>query len=615
MQPEYALHSDIIPCAAAGTLPGLFALRVQRTPEAPAYRQFDAASGAWRTLTWQETGALVERWRRALAQEGFAPGERVAILLHNCVEWVCFDQAALSLGLVVTPLYPADTPDNIAYILADAGVRLLLVGTQGRWETLAPLCAGLAGLDRLLCLRRPAADATGEVTLEDVEDWLARAQGGLAPALSARDPHALATLVYTSGTTGRPKGVMLSHHNILWNAEAVLKAIPGYREDVYLSFLPLSHTFERTVGYYVPIMAGSCVAYARSLKELAEDLLVIRPSVLIAVPRIFEGVHARVRQQLQEKGPLARLLFGWTVAVGWRRFEAMQGRGRGLSWWQRLAWPLLRRLVANRILARLGGRLRLAVSGGAPLYGEISRCFIALGLPLVQGYGLTESSPVLSANRLEDSMPDSVGTALPGVEIRIGDDGELLARAPCLMLGYWNRSEATRAAIDPDGWLHTGDQARIADGHVFICGRLKEILVTSSGEKVPPADLEMAIVQEPLFDQALVVGEGRPCLAALLVLNRREWEPLAASLGLKAGEPGSLAQPAAQAAALAKIKAALRGFPRYARVRAVHLTLEPWSVENGLITPTLKLRRTQIEQRFHAEIERLFARPPVTPGS
>jgi long-chain acyl-CoA synthetase len=598
------MHLDLISCDAAGTLPGLFELRVQRTPEAPAYRQFDAASGAWRSLTWRETGVLVERWRRALARENLAPGERVAILLHNSVEWVYFDQAALSLGLVVVPLYPSDSPDNIAYILADAGVRLLLVGTQGRWETLATLCAGL---DKVLCLRRPVAVTAGETALEGVEDWLARADQSAAVAPHRADPRALATLVYTSGTTGQPKGVMLTHRNILWNAEAVLKAIPGYREDVYLSFLPLSHAFERTVGYYVPIMAGSCVAHARSLKELAEDLCVVRPSVLIAVPRIFEGMHAKVRQQLREKGPLARLLFGWTVAIGWRRFEAMQGRRPPLAWWQRLAWPLLRRLVADRILARLGGRLRLAVSGGAPLYGEISRCFIGLGLPLVQGYGLSESSPVLAANRPEDNIPDSVGAALPGVEIRIGDDGELLARAPCVMRGYWNRPEATRAAIDPDGWLHTGDQARIADGHVFICGRLKEILVTSSGEKVPPADLEMAIVQEPLFEQAMVVGEGRPHLAALLVLKRDEWEKLAASLGLKADEPGALAQPAAQAAVMRRIKTALRGFPRYARVRAVVLTLEPWSVENGLITPTLKLRRTQIEQRFHAEIEHLFA--------
>ena len=591
-------------------------MRIKRTPESPAYKQFDTASGVWRSYTWQEMGMLVVRWKLALARENFASGDRVAILLHNSVEWVCFDQAALSLGLVVVPLYPSDTPGNIAYILADSGARLLLVGTRGRWETLSPLCASLTGLSKVLCLRRPMGDADKVVVLEGVEDWLARADQSAEPSVNQAgadenhcvDPGALATLVYTSGTTGRPKGVMLSHHNILWNAEAVLKAIPGYREDVYLSFLPLSHAFERTVGYYVPIMAGSCVTYARALKNLAEDLTIVRPSVLIAVPQIFESVHTRVRQQLQEKSPLARLLFGWTVAIGWQRFAAMQGRYSQPSWWQRLAWPVLRRLVADRVLARLGGRLRLAVSGGSPLYGEISRCFIGLGLPLVQGYGLTEAAPVLTANRLENNIPDSVGTALPGVEIRIGDDGELLARSPGVMLGYWNRPEATRAAIDPDGWLHTGDQARITDGHVFICGRLKEILVTSSGEKVPPADLEMAIVQEPLFDQAMVVGEGRPCLAALLVLNRREWEKLAASLGLKVDEPESLAHSAAQTAALSKIKAALRGFPRYARVRAVYLTLEPWSVENGLITPTMKLKRPVMEQRFAEKIAQLYER-------
>lgn len=558
---------------------------------------------------------LVACWKLALARENFAPGDRVAILLHNSVEWVCFDQAALSLGLVVVPLYPSDTPGNIAYILADSGARLLLVGTRGRWETLSPLCASLTGLSKVLCLRRPVGDADKVVVLEGVEDWLARADQSAGPSVNQAsadenhcvDPGALATLVYTSGTTGRSKGVMLSHHNILWNAEAVLKAIPGYREDVYLSFLPLSHVFERTVGYYVPLMAGSSVTYARSLKNLAEDLIIVRPSVLIAVPQFFEGIYTKVRQQLQEKSPLARLLFGWTVAIGWQRFTAMQARHMQPPWWQRLAWPVLRRLAADRILARLGGRLRLAVSGGAPLYGEISRCFIGLGLPLVQGYGLTEASPVLTANRLGDNIPDSVGTALPGVEIRIGDAGELLARSPGTMLGYWNRPEATRAAIDPDGWLHTGDQARIADNHVFICSRLKEILVMSSGEKIPPADLEMAIIQEPLFDQVMVVGEGRPCLAALLVLNRREWEKLASSIGLEVDAVESLALPAVQTAALAGIKVALRSFPRYARVRAVYLTLEPWSIENGLITPTMKLKRSAIEQRFAEEITHLYA--------
>lgn len=638
-------NTDIISCTEAGTLPGLFALRIKRTPDSAAYWWFDAESKKWRSYTWQETGALAGRWSRALAQENFAPGERVAILLRNSVEWVCFDQAALALGLVVVPLYPSDAADNIAYILADSGARLLLTGTQRRWETLAPLCSNLTGLGKVLCIEPPVEDAGNRIVLEGVDDWLerpdqaARVQpvedqangqgdvhaGGEADADKSHltDPGVIATLVYTSGTTGKPKGVMLSHHNILWNAEAVLKAIPGYREDVYLSLLPLSHMFERTVGYYVPVMAGSSVAHARSLKDLAEDMKAVRPSILVGVPQIYAGIRIKMRQRIEEKGRLARLLFDWTTTIGWERFSSRQYRqvqhrgkppveGKGQEaprWWYQFAWPVLRPLVAEQILAHFGGRLRLAVSGGGPLNKDISQYFIGLGLPVVQGYGLTEASPVLAANRLDDNIPESVGMALPGIEIRIGDKDELLARAPGVMLGYWNKPEETRTAVDSEGWLHTGDQARISDDHVFICGRLKEILVTSTGEKVPPGDLEMAIVQDPLFDQAMIVGEGKPYLASLLVLKQREWENIATGLGLKANDPESLAHSAARAAVLNRIKTALRSFPKYARIRAVYLALEPWSVENGLLTPTLKLKRAEVEKRFADKIAELYKKP------
>jgi long-chain acyl-CoA synthetase len=356
------------------------------------------------------------------------------------------------------------------------------------------------------------------------------------------------------------------------------------------------------------MMAGSSVAYARSLKDLGEDLNTIRPRVLIGVPQMFDGICAKARQQVQKKGRFAGLLFDWTLTIGWQQFIATQ-RLPGwtpLPLWHRLAWPPLRRLVADKMLASLGGRLRIAVSGGGPLRGEISRYFLALGLPLVQGYGLTEAAPVLTVNRLEDNIPESTGLPLPGVEVRLGDEDELLARSPGIMLGYWNRPEDTRVRIDPEGWLHTGDQARIAEGHVFICGRLKEILVTSSGEKVPPADLEMAILKDTLIFQAMVVGEGRPHLGAILVLTPGEWEKVAVSLDLHAHDPAALASPVAKNYVINRIKAAVRGFPKYARVRAVYLTLEPWSVENGLLTPTLKLKRPEVKKRFEDEITKLY---------
>jgi len=617
---------DVIPFSTAVTLPGLFALRVQRSPDEPAYRQFDSFKSEWQRYTWRETGVRVAEWKRALARERLDQGDRVAILLRNSVEWVCFDQAALALGLVLVPLYLSDTADNIAYILEDSGARLLLVGTQGRWKTLAPHCVNRTRLEKVLCLQRPdgeaAAGSSDEIALEGVDDWLERAGGRTDDITDAQpvdqaaidkfkstDPNQLATLVYTSGTTGRSKGVMLSHRNILWNTEAILTAVSGYRSDVYLSLLPLSHMLERTAGYYLPMMAGSSVAYARSLKDLREDLITIRPRLLIGVPQVFEGMRAKARQQVSEKGKFVNLLFDWTLEIGWQRFMATQHRPQQettVAWWHGLAWPLFRRLVADKILETLGGRLRIAVSGGGPLSGEAARYFLALGLPLVQGYGLTEAAPVLTVNRLDDNIPESAGLPLPGVEVRLGEDDELLARSPGVMLGYWNRPEDTSLRIDPDGWLHTGDQARIANGHVFICGRIKEILVTSSGEKVPPADLEMAILQDALIAQAMVIGEGRPHLGAILVLNPGEWEKLAVSLGLQPGEAASLASSTVKNQVVNRIKAAVRGFPKYARVRSVHLTLEPWTVENGLLTPTLKLKRLEINKRYADEITRLY---------
>ncbi len=598
---------DVITSAEAGTLHGLFLRRCERTPDGEAYRQHDPASGTWKSHRWREMSAQVARWHASLDREGLAPGERVAVLLGNSVEWVCFDQAAQSLGLVVVPFYTTDNPENIAYILGDCGARLLLVGEVGQWQVLTPLRARFPQLSRVLCLGRPAnAPFDHGAELRFAADWLLEEAAPVS--MRAADPNALATIVYTSGTTGRPKGVMLSHRNILVNAEAVTRIVPAYREDVFLSFLPLSHSFERTTGYYLPVMAGSCVAYARSIQDLPEDLLAVRPTVLVSVPRIYERVYARLQKQLADKGPPARALFKWAVNVGWRRFEAMQRRAGEPGIGARLAWPLLRRLVADKILLRLGGRLRLAVSGGAPLHPGISHCFLALGLPLLQGYGLTEAAPVVAANREQDNLPESVGAALPGVELKIGEKDELLVRGPNVMLGYWGRPEESGKAFDAEGWLRTGDQARIDDrGRVYILGRLKEILVMSTGEKVAPNDIEMAITQDPLFEQAMVVGEGKPYIAALLVLNAAAWREFAAGLALDPDAPASLAQHSVHRRVLEKLHELLRSFPGHAKVRAVRLSLEPWTIDNGLITPTLKLKRSEIELRFATAISDLYA--------
>lgn len=590
---------DVIPFDEAPTLPRLFDRRCAHSPDAEAYRQFE--NGTWRSRSWGEMAALVQAWRGALARESLEPGERVGILLRNGVEWVCCDQAAQSLGLVVVPLYVTDTPGNIAYIIGHSGARLLLLPDAQRWAELAPLSAQMPGLVRVVSV----ADGPATGPLRPLSAWLAK--GGEAPRRDGSDPDALATIVYTSGTTGRPKGVMLSHRNILSNVDSVLRTVDVYREDLFLSFLPLSHALERTVGYYTAIATGSAVAFARSVADLPQDLLAIRPTVLVSVPRIYERVYAKIQQGLEEKGAPARKLFEWAEDIGWQRFEADQHRGDGPGTMEAVMWPVLRHLVADKLTARLGGRLRIAVSGGAPVSTRLMHCLVGLGLPVLQGYGLTESSPIVTANRIEDNVPDSVGRPIPGVEVTLGEQDELLVRGPNVMLGYWQAPEQTAATIDAAGWLHTGDIARIDDtGHVRIVGRLKDILVTSTGEKLPPADLELAISEDPLFEQVMVIGESRPFVSALAVLNAEEWQQLAGELGVDPADASVLASPLVHDAVLTRMAARLAAFPSYAQVRQAWLTLQPWTTDTGLITPTMKLRRRQLQERFTEQIEAIY---------
>jgi len=587
----------------AGTLGGLFRVRVERTPDLLAYRYYDSVQERWLDLTWGQAGRQVARWQAALAAENLRPGDRVAVMMQNCPEWMMFDIAALANGLVVVPLYTQDRAENVAYVLRNAGVRLLLIGGQSHWDSLQPVWRELDGLDRILSLSHIDTAGYQMSRLQTVGQWLpdtARFE------VKATDPDALATIVYTSGTTGRPKGVMLSHRNILWNAHKGQSKVdvcgPG---DILLSFLPLSHTLERTAGYYLPMACGAAVAYNRSIPQLGEDLLEVRPTILISVPRIFERVYNRIQTGLADKSPVARRLFELAVEIGWRKFEHDQGRS---SWHPSLLlWPLLRKLVASKVMAKLGGRMKLAVVGGAPLPTDVARLFQGLGLPMLQGYGLTETSPVISVNTRERNEPSSVGLLLDGVEARIGDKDELLVRSPAVMLGYWDNPEATRAMIDSEGWLHTGDKARFSESdHLYITGRLKEILVLANGEKVPPADMEMAICGDPLFEQVVIIGDSRPYLSALAVLNAEQWPGIARSLGLDPHAENPCKSERINQYVLERIARRLSAFPGYAQVRKVTCMLEPWTIESGLLTPTLKLKRASIYNAFRDDIEQMY---------
>lgn len=589
---EHVINPDI-----ASTIPELFAERVRRSTEDCAFRFFDQLNGIWSDSSWTATAKDVARCRCALADEKLEPGDKVAIMARNSRYWVIFDQAALSLGLVVVPIYTEDRADNVSYILEHAEVKLLVIGGDEQWEDIHQSMKALSRLKRIISIAE--CESRGEKRLVNMGRWLP-IEGEEVP-LPVVGPDDLATIVYTSGTTGKPKGVMLSHRNILSNCYSGLQVFDVRPGHVYLSFLPLSHTLERTVGYYLPMMAGATIAHARGIPELAKDLLVIRPHGLISVPRIYERVYAKIKENLSTKSKFAKKLFYLAVDIGWQRFEYMQGRrNRPLLLFM---WPLLKRLVADKITERLGGRLEIAISGGAALSPEISRVFVGLGVPIFQGYGLTEASPIISVNRYDSNIPESIGKAMPDVEVRIGENDELFARGENIMLGYWKNQEASNEVLDKDGWLATGDKARIENAHIYITGRIKDIIVLANGEKISPVDMELAIMSDPLFEQAMVIGESRPYLTALTVLNPVRWKKLAGEAGLTDKDVNDHD---CEKLMLQHLSKCLHDFPGYAQIYHHRCTHEAWTVENGLLTPTMKMKRKEITSRFSTEIEQMY---------
>ncbi len=580
---ESAVPAHMIGLNKALTLDGLFRARLKRSPDTEAYRFYKPDTQQWEAMTWSQMAAQVQKWQRALVADGLRAGDRVAVMMDNCVEWVILDQAALGLGLVLVPLYANDRAENSIYILQNSGSKLLLIKDQVQADQLARAADDLESV--LLRCVHPCQST--QLKVMPIETWLSAAKHTTLPTSHQNDPEDLASIVYTSGTTGQPKGVMLSHKNILWNAWSGLHSVIVTPEDQHLSFLPLSHTLERSVGYYLMMMAGAKVAFNRSIPELVDDLGIIKPTVMITVPRIFERVYGKINDSLEGESAIKRFLFKQAVATGWQQFQYTQGR-KGWSPRQ-LLFPLLDKLVGQKVRDRLGGRVRIAIVGGAAMPAKIAEFFLGLGIPILQGYGLTETSPILSVNTHENNLPHSVGPLLKDVKARFDDDtGELIVFSPGIMMGYWGNPGATAEDMTDDGWLHTGDVARFEGESLVITGRLKEILVLANGEKVPPADIESALILDPLIEQSLVIGEGKPFLTALLVLEEEEkakWqqrnnsdEDLRAVLALR-------------------IKKHLREFPGYARIYNFAIMDQPWTIDDETLTPTLKVRRKRVLEK------------------
>lgn len=587
-------------------------LRARQIPQTVALRQYDRKEKAWKDVTYASLDKQITAWRRALEALHLERGARVAILLNNSVDAVLADQAVLANGLIPVPLHAIDTPGSSAFILIDSQSSALITNKADRWGLIEKTNVPMPDLKHVILTEETGINEKDEhrqILSKDI--WLASGKDiqELPEGPKSED---LAAIVYTSGTTGRPKGVMLTHHNVVENVISTLIHIapapkPGY---IFLSFLPLSHTFERTAGYYLALGMGCTITYNRSIMLLAEDLRTVKPDVLISVPRIYEKIYARINEQLGKKPAIARWLFNCAVNVGWRKFCAENKLPVPKSPWQfadSFTGPILKKLVADKVLEQFGGNLKVAIAGGAALNGKVARVFGGLGLAPIQGYGMTEASPIIAGNSLTLNQPDTVGKLFSNLQMRLAPEThEIQIRGSSIMKGYWKRPEDTACVLDSEGWLSTGDVGEINEtGLLRIKGRIKEIIVTSTGEKVPPVDLELALETDPLFSQAYVVGENKPFISAVTVLNPEEWKKLAAELKVSASE-ASLKLTSVRTAILKRVKAAAADFPHYALPRKVLLTLKPWTIENGLLTPTLKLKRTPLAKFFKKEIDEIY---------
>jgi len=616
----------------ARSLGELFFAQAARLGEKPFL--YAKGAGGWKPRSFARCAAEVAAVADALVARGLAPGARAAILAENRPEWFLADLACLAAGLVDVPIYPTNPEGEVEALLRRSGCEALFVSTRAQWQRVAPACARLPKLRHVFLFDDDGDAPAGARTGPTPVGWRAlvaaahppartNGRGAHAPSIEPGDavrarlaalaPSDVATILYTSGTTGEPKGVMLTHGNLLSNCAAMLEHIRVTENDRTLSFLPLSHSFERTAGHFALLMAGGEIAYATSPERVVTEVREIKPTLVLGVPRFYEKVRARILGTLERAPKYRRALFEFALRVSdeWR--AAKEGGGP-LPLRLRVRHELADRLVFSLLRRRMGGRVRIFVSGGAPLDPEIVRFFGRVGLPLLEGYGLTEASPVVTCNQLGAARAGSVGRPLPGVEVRVADDGELLVKGPNVMRGYFEQPDATAEVLDPDGCFHTGDVGHVdADGFVFVTDRKKDLIIGSGGKNVSPARVEGLLKRHRLIGDVCLVGDRHPYLVALIVPDESALKTCLQEQGLARTSRAEMVDHERVRALFRE--AVARSNEELAppeRVRRFALLREPFSQENRELTPTLKVRRRVVETRYRALISALYADAPAT---
>lgn len=593
------------------TIPELFFKRARASAHEEAL--FYKRQGQWRTICWQEYEQQVLALTCALA-DWIKPQDVVCILSENCPEWCFADLATLSLGGITAPIYPTNPPKDIAYILNDSGARLLFVSGREQLNKIQQLRSEnkIPKLERVIIFDDVPTSENWLITLAQVyqRNPITTDSSESPPAVIS--DKSVATIIYTSGTTGEPKGVMLTHGNVVSNVLGAYSLLDrlDFGEKIMLSFLPLSHVFERTCGYYVSIHYGFKVAFAESPAKLLENMAEIKPTLLVSVPRIYEKLYAKVLDSASAS-PIKQKLLNWALEIGKRQATCRLAQ-KPIPKALQLQYALAYRLVFAKIQNRLGGRLKYAISGGAPLSNEVGEFVNAIGINVFEGYGMSETSPVIAVNRPGDFKLGSVGKPWPGVEIKIAQDaeregdGEIMVRGPNVMQGYFNKPAETGEVLDPEGWFHTGDIGYFdSTGFLHLTDRKKELFKTAGGKYVAPQMIEMMLQTHQLIEQAVLIGNRRKCCVALIVPN---FEALAKALGTSTIDSKALSHSLAarkliQETVVDQVNAELGSWEQ---IKNFHLLPTELSQNTGELTPTLKIKRHVIEEKFKDIIDALY---------
>lgn len=566
-------------------------------------------SGAYQPISHRTIADRVRHLAFGLKALGVAAGNRVAILSENRPEWAIADYACLMGGMADVPIYPTLPAEQIAYILRDSGAVAIFASTKELAEKIASVKSELPTLQHVIVFNEDAATG-GAIRIAALE---AKGAAAMTPDAAAQyrekalavKPDDLATIIYTSGTTGEPKGAMLSHGNIASNVSAVIDPLGMSPGDTSLSFLPLSHIFERMVDYLM-FAAGVSIAYVESMDTIAQNMKEVRPTIVVAVPRIYEKIHARITDTAVRAGGAKRAIFLWAVAVGERWTEVvLSGRKPGML--LALEHRIADKLVFGKVREAVGGRLRFFISGSAPLSTEISRFFYSAGLIILEGYGLTETSPVIAVNTPQHVTIGTVGAPIAGVEVKIAADGEILTRGPHVMKGYFNRPEATKEAIDPDGWFHTGDIGTLEDGLLRITDRKKDIIVTAGGKNIAPQPIENIVRANKYVTQAVMIGDRRKFPLMLVVPNFEQLDRWAGYKSIPTSDrKAMLANLLVKAKMEKEVLGGLDKLAHFEKPKKVVLLEQDFSIDSGELTPTLKVKRGTVDRKYRALIDAAY---------